>query len=173
MRNHSILLCILFVCFIINGCNDENVSNAQNKMLEPQLQATRDVSLNDEDFIIKDENNDNKLGDKCENLVTTEKMITMQGETENRAYESYVYENFVVSGGPNIFRIQITSPMIETSKGIRIGDDIEKVIERYGEADFYESNDATGYCMYGHEAKFVLFYFDSSKKVTSISIELA
>ena len=91
--------------------------------------------------------------------------------TENRAYESYVYESFVVSVASDIFRISIISPTIETSRGIRVGDSMETVFEKYGMAEFLQLDSATGYYMYSHEAKFVRFNFDSSKKVSSILIE--
>ena len=162
----KIIFLFILVCFIISGCGGENLPIAQENTPKPQV-----VALNEEDFIIRDENNYIKLDDKYENLVTNEKVTSILGVTENRAYESYVYESFVVSVASDIFRISIISPAIETSRGIRVGDSMETVFEKYGMAEFLQLDSATGYYMYSHEAKFVRFNFDSSKKVSSILIE--
>jgi len=169
MGKNIVLLFIVLVRLLTSGCSTENVSSTQNT-LEPQEQAMKAVLLKDEDFIIKDENNYFKLGDGYKNLVTNESVISISEATVNRAYASYMYESFFVSVGVEIFRISITSPMLETSRGIRVGDTMEKVIEKYGGAGYQKLLDTTECCSYGCGAKFVSFYFDSNQRVSSIEM---
>jgi len=165
-------LLVFSVCIIMSGCSKGNLSSMQNSMPKVQTQVAGNDALRDEDFIIRDEETYIKLGDKYENLITGETLISFSDVTEKRAYESYVYESFAVAVMQEILEITIASSTLETARGIRVGDTMEKVIEKYGEVEFHETNDATGYYLYGHGAKHVQFYFDSSNKVCFIIIDI-
>ena len=184
VRKKNLVLLAALVGVVVSGCNAESVSSPQESATEMQVQgtelqtqavelptkATSTLQLNDEDFIIKDENNYIKLGDKYEELVTNESLISISEMTINRAYESYIYESFAVSVGLEIFRITINSPTLETARGIRVGDSMEKVVAQYEGVDVYEVHTAE-YCMYSHERKILRFRFDDNSKVSSIVIE--
>ena len=165
-----ILLSILVSC---NVKQEESLVDSDSKN-ENVINTQPPASLMDDDFVIKYDSNYIKLNEPYEDIETNEKLINFYPVTENHVYEVYEYENFIISVSPNsdngskILSINLTSDKIETSRGIKVGDSISNVFEKYGEPDSRYSSEFN----YHQEGKFITFYFDDYEKVIGIKFEL-
>ncbi|MFV0240584.1 MAG: hypothetical protein ACK5H4_11190 [Lacrimispora sphenoides] len=181
IKTKSLLITIM-LSVILTGCasafqasSEKNQQNqtTENMTLHPGTADNTDkntpASLSDEDFIVKNENTFIELNGNYENLITNEEIVNVRYLDEKRAYDTYVYENFIVSVSPTpyntVFFINLVTSELETSRGIRVGDFISDVFEKYGLVD------GNSY-MYHYDDKILTFYIDKDGKVTNIKFEM-
>ncbi len=136
------------------------------------------VPLTSEDFIIKDENNYIELGGKNGNIKTNEKITEFFPANEHHIYQTYVFENFRITTTPEgetdstIFCINLDTPVLCTSKGIKIGDDESEVLEKYGSVKHHDISDETRLYRYYFEDKILTIFVDQKGEVTGIRYEI-
>lgn len=133
--------------------------------------------LSNEDFVIKDEKNHIELMEKYENIVTDDKIIEFIHANEIYAYDFCEYENFNVRVGLEIIScIELNTPILQTSRGIRVGDSILELV-KYGDSysdkyDYDDKLDTLGCYIYTYGYKFIKFFFNKSGDIVRISIEI-
>lgn len=152
--------------------NNTNINYEENSKLNTILPLTNN------DFVIMDDNNNIELNGKYEDLLTDKKIKKIITPNENHVYYIYVYEDFnILSGGDEIGSIDLTTPVFQTSRGIKLGDTISSVIEKYGNAnmskeEYDEKHDIPGCYMYSYHGKFISFFFDKNSKIVRIRLEV-
>lgn len=167
------ILCIgtFFTCNIMEKAAKSKIHNDISKGLETNKDTIN--PLTDKDFVIKDKNNYIELGGKYDDLETNEKITSSEGPDEHNAYYFYELENFkITSDGNTIDWIDLKTPILKTSRGIKIGDSISTVFKKYGKEKYTEISKTTGYYMYHYHGKLITFYVNKSRKVNGIQIEL-
>ncbi|MDR0913558.1 MAG: hypothetical protein LBM65_00065 [Oscillospiraceae bacterium] len=94
---------------------------------------------------------------------------------EKRAYEIYSYEDFIVeavfsnkTGEYIIGSLTLISPKYTTHRGIKIGDTVADVFEKYGEKE----QDEDGTISYLYDRKHIYFRIDNNGIVTGISLDM-
>lgn len=158
--------------------NDKSVSIDSEAKITDSINIKSVLPLTNEDFVIKDKNNYIELGGKYGDLKTNEKITKTIPANEKFVYDIYVFENFKIiteSGGKAnciIESIDLTTPTIQTSRGIRIGDNISEVIEKYGNADHSNITDTPGYYVHRYNSNLLTFFVDKIGKVIGIRFEL-
>ena len=108
-------------------------------------------------------------------METNEKITKTVSANELRAYDIYVFENFkILIGVDTVGSIDLTTRFFQTSRGIRIGDTISKVVEKYGNADDSKTADsiAPGQYVYRHDGEIITFFVDKTGKLVGIRFEL-
>lgn len=136
------------------------------------------LPLTNSDFVIIDDKNYIELNGKYKVLKTDKKIKETIQPDENHAYYIYVYEDFkIYSDGNEITSIDLTTPVFQTSRGIRLGDEILKVIEKYGntymeKTQYDEEYDIPGQCIYYYDGKVITFFFDKNNKIIGIRLEI-
>lgn len=181
-RKSKVILIIIFILcigiYFTDSSNKETIKHkTQNLKIETVnakkiLDNESGFSLYDRDFIIKDKNNCIELGGKYKELETNEKIKEKINPDEDAPFYYYEYENFsITTDGESIDSIELTTPILETSKGIRIGDQISKVFKKYGKVKYEKVSSTTGYYMYLVKGKAITFYVDS-KIIYDIEFEL-
>lgn len=75
--------------------------------------------------------------------------------------------SFEPKKGDSIWSIGLLTSDFETSRGVKIGDSISKVFEKYGMID---SDDSDCY-FYRQDGRSLTFYVDENKKITEILLE--
>lgn len=135
--------------------------------------------LTNEDFVIKDKNNYIELRGEYGDLNTKEKITKTVPADENHIYDVYEFENFKLITEPagdssSIIEIDLTTPVIQTSRGISVGDTISEVVEKYGNPDDSSIDDsiAPGQYMYQYNSDFLTFFVDKTGIVTLIRFEI-
>lgn len=136
--------------------------------------------LTNEDFVIKDTNNYVELGGKYGDLKTNEKIIKTVPANEQHIYDIYEFDNFKIltqpGGGASstIGSIDLTTPVIQTSRGITVGDNISEVVEKYGNPDDASKADsiAPGQYVYRYNGEVMTFFVDKNDKVVLIRFEI-
>ncbi len=172
-----VIIVFILLCVLV-GCSSSSIKLTQNSLPKPVQTSTNSKSvypLTSEDFVIKDKNNYVKLGGKYGDLKTNEKVTKTVSANEMNAYDIYVFENFkILVGVGTIGSIDLTTPVLQTSRGIRIGDTITEVIEKYGDADNSKIVDsiAPGQYVFRHNGEFATFFVDEIGKVVGIRFEL-
>jgi hypothetical protein len=154
--------------------------NAENKNLSDNedTKSSSVLPLSNSDFVIMDDNNYIELNGKYEELITDNKITETIEPNEIHTYYIYVYENFkILSDGNEIAWIDLTTPVFQTSRGIKLGDAISKVIKKYGNTNmdktqYDEENDIPGQYMYSYDGKFITFFFDKNNKIVGIRLEI-
>lgn len=137
-------------------------------------------SLTNEDFVIEDKNNYIELGRIYGDLKTNEKITKTVPADENSIYDVYEFENFTIltqpGGGSSsiIGSINILTPIIQTSRGISVGDTISEVIEKYGNPDVSSIADSIspGQYMYQYNGGCMTYFVDKNEKVVLIRFEI-
>jgi len=132
--------------------------NGNEEPLEP---------LSDKDFIVKNGNIVIELGSDYKDLEIDEKILSISYANERRAYDIFVFENFTISSTLKIFMITLTTPAFETFRGVRLGDSILSVFEKYGIADSSEN----GLYSYYYNYKILIFYVDENNTIIGIRLE--
>lgn len=163
-----------------NVLNDKLESTDTKAKISDSLNIESVSPLNNEDFIIKDKNNYIELGGKYGDLKTNEKVIKTVPANENHIYDIYEYDNFKILTQPGgdtssiIGRIDLTTSIIQTSRGISIGNTISDVVEKYGNSDNSGAADsiAPGQFNYQYDGKFITFFVDKTGKVVLIRFEI-
>jgi hypothetical protein len=64
--------------------------------------------------------------------------------------------------------IDLTSSVFQTSRGIKIGDSLSKVIEKYGKTEIYNLSDSPNYYEYSYSSDFITFFIDKNEKVIGL-----
>ena len=157
--------------------DDKNISVKEN------LKSNSILPLTNRDFVIKDDDNYIELDGKFEELKTDKKLTETITPNENHAYYVYVYEDFkILSGGEIIASIDLTTPTFQTSRGVKLGDEISEVIEKYGKlymekAEYDEDNEIPGYYEYAYDSKntiskYITFFFDKSNEIVGVRLEI-
>lgn len=183
-----IILISAGIGYLINNKETVNPNGTYNKLVNADSKANNndgsnvksDLSLTNEDFIIKDNNNYIELEGRFENLVTNDKNIEIIPAHENHIYETYVYDNFKIliqPGGDNsniILSIDLTTPVLKTSRGISVGATLSKVVEEYGYPDNYSNTDSitSDQYYYQYDGKVITFFIDEEDKVVLIRYEI-
>ncbi len=137
-------------------------------------------SITNKDFVIKDKNNYIELSGKYRDLKTDEKIIKTVPANEKHIYDIYEFDNFKILIQPGrdansrIGSIDLTTPVIQTSRGIIVGDTISQVVEKYGKADDHKIIDQTlpEEYVYRCNSEFMTFFVDKTGKVVLIRLEL-
>ncbi|SET46561.1 hypothetical protein SAMN05443270_0160 [Lacrimispora sphenoides] len=183
IKLHSLL--IIVILFIsLTGCTNTFQSTSekkeQNQTLEymtqqPHITDNTDknipTALSDEDFIVKNKDTFIELRSSYENLITNEEISYISYLNEDHVFDTYVYENFIVSVSPannTVFSINLVTPELKTSRGIGVGNSISDIAEKYGLDD--ETYDRT--LVYHYDFKMLIFYVDKDGIITNIVLEM-
>lgn len=180
----TILLLGIGVYFTVSF-NNPKVQNDKSEIIDSKIKINdstniKSVSpLTNEDFVIKDKNNYIELGGKYGDLKTNEKISETVPANEKHIYDIYVFGNFKIvteaGGGANsrIESIDLTTPIIQTSRGIRVGDTISDVVEKYGNADdsIIADSIAPGQYLYSYNGNTLTFFVDKMGNVVGIRFE--
>lgn len=75
--------------------------------------------------------------------------------------------SFESKKGNSIWSIRLLTSDFETSRGVKIGDSISKVFEKYGVID---SDDPDSY-YYSQDRRGLTFYVDKNQKIIGITLE--
>ena len=178
------LLISIMLSVILSGCADalqsgeeKTIQNQTEEIMTMHPDTTDNTSidtpatLSDKDFIIKNNDTFIELNGNYENLISNEEIVQVSYLDENHVYDTYVYENFIISVSPPgnvIFHINLLTSELETSRGISIGDSISDVCDKYGVPDSMASE----YYLYTYEHDLLFFYIDEYGKVTKIKFEM-
>lgn len=175
----------VYLLFSYNrGTVNSKIQNDKSESIDSKTKITdstdiKSVSpLTNEDFVIKDKNYYIELGGKYGDLKTNEKITKTVPGNEMHVYDIYVFENFKIvtelGGDANsrIESIDLTTPIIQTSRGIRVGDTISEVFKKYGNADDSNITNTPGYYVYHYNSKLLTFFVDKIGKVVGIRFEL-
>jgi len=183
IKAKNLLLAIVLLVTLTSCANDfqstserhEQNQTAENITLPPDTTENADkstpVGLSAEDFIVEDENTFIELGGNYETLKTSEEIVEARYLDEKRAYDTYVYTNFIISTEPvnnTIWFINLVTFELKTSRGISIGDSISDVFEKYGFVD----GDSSELYVYHYDGKKMTFYVDKDGKVSNIIFEI-
>jgi hypothetical protein len=174
MRLMLLLLAILVVS--CNGLEDAELPQ-QNPIAEES--ESLPAPLSGEDFIVRSDNTIIELDMDYKELRTDEIITYARYADERYAYDTVIYENFMLSNGLKVFMFALTTDVYETSRGIKVGDNILHAIEKYGmgridkKTDYqFEryrySNNAKDW----YNRKAIEFYVDDNKKIIRIQFEL-
>ncbi|MDP4183122.1 MAG: hypothetical protein Q8942_18790 [Bacillota bacterium] len=180
-----ILIGVYFFASIDRGTINNTIQNSKIKSNDSKTKIAditkiKAVSpITNEDFVIKDKNNDIELGGKYGDLKTNEKITKTVPDNEIHAYFIYIFENFKILTQPCgdtssiIGSITLTTPIIQTSRGIRIGDTKTEVAKKYGNPDDTSTADSItpGQYVYRYNGKFLTFIVDKIGKVVGIRFE--
>lgn len=136
--------------------------------------------LTNEDFVIKNNNTYIELGGKYGDLKTNEKIINTVPANEKHIYDIYEFDNFKILTQPGdgatsiIASIDLTTPTIQTSRGISVGDTTSEVIEKYGNTDDDSTTDsiAPDQYVYRYNGQYLTFFIDKNGKVVLVRFEL-
>gem|GEM_PF-2490916 len=191
MRIKLLFISILITVFLLGigvyftvsfnrGVINPKIQNYKSESMDSRTKITDNTNiksiypLTNEDFVIRDKNNDIELRGKYGNLKTNEKITKTIPANEKVAYNIYIFENFnITTDGCSIDSIDITTPIIQTSRGIIIGDTLSDIIEKYGKADEANIADsvAPGHYAYHHNGNLLTFFVDKIGKVIGIRFE--
>lgn len=192
MKNKLFVISILITIFIFgigvyftvsfNRGTNPKIQNDKSESIDSKTKITGNTNiksvspLTNEDFIIKDKNNYIELGGKYGDLKTNEKITETIPCNEKHLYYIYVFENFKIRTGAcggYIGSIDLETPIIQTSRGIIIGDTISEVIKKYGKADDSNIADsiAPGQYVYRYNGNFLTFFVDKIGNVIGIRFE--
>ena len=132
--------------------------------------------MSDDDFYVTDGKTIIVLRGDYRDLKTDEKIVHARYADERRAYSTFVYENFTLSNGLKIFGIILKTSVFETSRGIRVGDSISDVFEKYGIDDCkisYRRDDPNipEYYRYDYNYSWIIFYVNEDKIITKIILD--
>lgn len=185
-----IILIIGIVVYLIFSFNKgtastvvkNNASESTNSKVEVNVRSKiKSISpLTYEDFVIKDKRNYIELGGKYGDLKTNEKIVKTVPGNEKHIYDIYEFDNFKVltqiGGGASsiIWSVDLTTPIIQTSRGISVGDTVSEVIEKYGKPESASTADsvAPGQYVYRDKGEYLTFFIDKNGKVVLIRFEL-
>lgn len=172
----SISVIIIFVG--IGICLLYNKGDANPKIENDEIESI--APLANEDFVIKDKYCNIELGGKYGDIKTNDKIIEIVPANENHIYDIYKFENFQILTQPGgdasgiIASIDLTTPIIQTSRGISVGDNIQEVVEKYGKPDESSIADsiAPGQYVYQDDGKYITFFVDETGKIELIRFEI-
>ncbi len=174
----SLFLCVLFISL---SCSKRTLST---KNREQEVEYTKCGSqkesedknstiLSDEDFIIQNKDTFIKLGEPFNEMRIGEKVKLHEPCNEEHVYDTYIYKNVVLKvsfdtkKGDSIWSIRLLNSNLATARGVKIGDSISKVFEKYGVID---SDDLDSYC-YSQDRRSLIFCIDENKKIIGILLE--
>jgi hypothetical protein len=160
--------------------HNQNIKSIDSKTnMKDSTNIKSDLSLTDDDFVINEKNHHFELAGQFSDLKTNEKIIKTVPANESHIYDVYQFKNFKLITQPSgrsgsIIGIDLTTSIIQTSRGIRVGDGISDVIEKYGDPDDHSLADsiAPGQYIYQYNGKFLTFFINKAKKVVLIGFEL-
>lgn len=169
---------VYFIISFNSGTINRNIQNDKSESIDFKTNSTDNkniksvLPLTNEDFVIKDKNNYIELGGKFKYLKTNEKITKTRTTNENFAYDIYVFENLkIMIGVDTIGSIDLTTPILQTSRGIRIGDSISKVFEKYGNTNDYDTTNIPICYSYFYNSNSISFFVDKNDKVMIIIFE--
>lgn len=143
---------------------DEKTENSSIKETEESAN-----NLTDEDFVIKNEDTYVKLRGKFDEMKVGDKLVSHRPVSEKRAYEVYYYENLTISVGIDVFSIVLITSKFETARGIKVGDSMDKVFEKYGVTE--KDDEYEDYTYYGPDRYKLIFEVDKNDIITRIKLE--
>lgn len=154
--------------------NDSLESTDTNTKIDEDSNTRLVSPLTNDDFVIKDTNRYFELGEKYEELKTNDKILKTIPANENNIYDIYEYENFKLLTQPDgnsssIIGIDLTTPTIQTSRGISVSNTVAEVVEKYGDPD--DSIKQSQY-IYQFNSKFITFFIDETGIVVLIRFEI-
>lgn len=164
-----------------NNSNDEMAQiNTDNTNINEKenTKSNSVLPLTNSDFVIMNDKNYIELDGKYKDFKTDKKVKETKQPDENHAYYIYVYEDFKIhSDGDEIASIDLKTSVFQTSRGIKLGDTILKVIEKYGntymeKTQCDEEYDIPGQLIYSYDGKFITFFFDKNNKIVGIRLEI-
>jgi hypothetical protein len=161
------------------------IYNTQTNISDKENTKSNSVlPLTNSDYVIMDDKNYIELNGKYEEIKTDNKITETITPNENHAYYAYVYEDFkILSGGDIIAAIDLTTSVFQTSRGVKLGDEISEVVEKYGKsymdkAEYDEEYEIPGYYEYYYYdskntiSKYITFFFDKNNKIIGIRLEI-
>jgi hypothetical protein len=101
-----------------------------------------------------------------EDIDIDEEIIDTSPLNESHAYDVYNYENFTlavspdVGKGSSIFQISLKTPVFETARGIKVGDRVSDITEKYGDS-----------LNYSYEGKYLTFDVVETGLITWIQLD--
>ncbi|TYQ16371.1 UNVERIFIED_CONTAM: hypothetical protein Cloal_2904 [Acetivibrio alkalicellulosi] len=161
-----------------------NIQNDITENIDSKTENTDTINiksnflLDNEDFVIKYKNNHIELGGKYGDLKTNEKITKAIPANEKSVYDIYMFENFKIITQPDgkangyILSIDLTTPIIQTPRGIRIGDTISNVLEKYGDSDDCTITDTSKYYVYRYRGNVLTFFVNEKEEVIGIRFEI-
>jgi hypothetical protein len=172
-------------CF--NWFNKDTINTVQPKDNQIDIESQTTIMdnsnadlispLTNKDFIIIDDDTYIELGGKYNDLETRDNIINMRLANENFAYDVYVYDSFKITtkqGGQDgsiILSINLTTSRYQTSRGIRVGDNLSEAEEKYGNPDDSGITEIRGHHRYYYDDRILTFYTNDNKIITVISYE--
>lgn len=180
-----ISISVYFIVGLNRGTSRPKVKNDKYTCTDPKTNiedkdSESVVSLTNDDFVIKDKNNNIELGGIYRDLQTNEKITKTVTANENCIYDVYEYENFKIFTQPDessssiIWSIDITTSVIKTSRSISVGDNISEVVKKYGDpddSDMADSNE-TGQYIYQYNSEIITFFVDKTGEIVLIRYEI-
>lgn len=174
----SIFLCVLFVLFscgkrTLSTKNKEQGVKNTNNGSKKEIENENKTILTDEDFIIRSDDTFIQLGERFDEMKISEKVLLHKPCNEDQVYDTYIYDDFVLlvsfesKKGDTIWSIRLLTSEFETSRGVKIGDSISKVFEKYGVTD----SDDSDFYYYSQDGRGLTFDVDENEKIIGIKIE--
>lgn len=173
----TIFLCVLFVLF---SCSKQTLStkNREQKVEDTnsgskKIENENKTILTDEDFIIRSDDTFIQLGEPFDEIKIGKKVLSHEPCNEDQVYDTYFYDDFVLlvsfepKKGDTIWSIRLLTSEFETSRGVKIGDSISKVFEKYGVID----SDDSDFYYYSQDGRGLTFDVDENEKIIGIKIE--
>ena len=177
--NPNIFLIILSI--ILTGCIDFSKSRDEESQAKEDMGIYTNIAenasinapdtLSDKDFQIKGQGTFIELESTYENMAINEKIVNVEYLDEMYVYDTYFYENCILSISPvngTIFCIDLVTSEFKTARGVSVGDHISTVFEEYGPVD---ENPSQCYVYY-YNYKMLTFYVDQNGRVMGIKLEM-
>ncbi|WP_432663368.1 hypothetical protein R9X47_22655 [Wukongibacter baidiensis] len=190
----KMFLMIIVISIILIGVGTYYIAALNNDIITTKTQNDNDdkqpktnitgninteliLQLTDEDFVIENNNNFIELGGKYKSLKTNDNITNKRLANESFSYNVYVFENFKLmtnqsgQGNSIIMSINLTSSELQTSRGIKVGDEISLVLKKYGNADEHNVTEIRESYTYYYNESLLTFYTDNNGKVSFIRFE--
>lgn len=171
----KLIVMIVFSFMLLSGCNEEVNSDMYGKTETSSTKVTEEekpYTLTEKDFNVKSKDSCIEFGGVIDDLYVNEKLTYHRPLSEKRAYEIYKYENFTleVALDNTIFSIDLFTSEFETARGIKVGDSIDKVFEKYGMTE--KDENSYDYQYDGPDAyRWITFEVDENEIITGIHLE--
>jgi hypothetical protein len=138
------------------------------------IDSNQDFELKNIDFMIFSDSTKIVLGESLDSIVTTDKIINKRSADSKIANDIIVYDNYKLKiniSDKIIIAIELTTSVYKTNRGIKVGDTLSQVIDKYGDYDKLNNSDLREFYMYYFEDKILTFCIDKDNVIVGIKYE--
>jgi hypothetical protein len=138
------------------------------------IDSNQDFELKNIDFMIFSDSTKIVLGESLDSIVTTDKIINKRSADSKIANDIIVYDNYKLKiniSDKIIIAIELTTSDYKTNRGIKVGDTLSQVIDKYGDYDKLNNSDLREFYMYYFEDKILTFCIDKDNVIVGIKYE--